>query len=959
MYHALDRANQRAVLQEQPHVSNFISGKVLKDGMGSSTSGSNVALATAAGGAVAGPAADAAAVAAARGTSAFFASAAADHEVIAETSGTAAAAAAASAATRMVLATGRGGGGGQRPAGVTQAQHRSLIALKVERERRLRGQQRLAAAGVTKASSSLSSTTRENRSLRTAATISGAGSRECDSGGASGRLPLSSIPAAMRADPPSSPAAAASAVGGVFGFRSPTNGGCTIASRMTAPSSSCSDGLRKAARLALRKNDLMSPTLKRLLQNPSQLRTTSSVAPTDIASPGSEESGLDTEVGGDGCGAGVGGDGDGGGGRMTPSELRGSTTGASLLSTERGDSSSGGDDSFFSSSSSSSDENEEGTGEDIGIARKRRRNIQLPTRVLFGNDEEKGTVGEQPQQQQSPKQQRISAIARAAANASATRHAALEMKPPPPRLPTSAAAVVAPTAAAAAAKTPISSLPTEVTVAAARVFDGLASPCASARDSVDCTPTKGILMDRSTPKGCAAAAATASSTVKRRVRFEVEERTRAAASLTSPCRSSSPSAAGLWSRASDDDDDDVYDRGYGCDDSGEYYGERRSFASLRVVLIGLAVSFSVGVVALLGGGNGGGSGSSGVGVGSGGRAYYDKTAPTLVSSTSSPSSGYSPIGVPWVEQQHRQKLDVCQSVDIPYSLDGDTKPSVAAVKEEDWAMHGKEPEDATAGEALMGKEASDDAPAYADLVEETPNQEDAVGEASGAAVVFVHPSANEEDVVDGRQEEDDEGQGPAWDIHPTTGGASPSRHEEEEEEQEEQGQEVDHDRRLQTMSQRQHQHEHHHYHQGGEEIIGETGSRVEDGGDARPSGDTTADPGYSTESSSSSPSLASASGFSSMWGWFEVAAAMIGAAALLATAVIWKSWSSEEWGGGGGLGAGDGPSTPGGGEGGGDGDGEGEQLGRYETVEMIKTGGTPATLRSVKRSRRIGSAQVR
>ncbi|CAM9993495.1 unnamed protein product, partial [Ectocarpus sp. 8 AP-2014] len=32
MYHALDRANQRAVLQEQPHVSNFIAGKTSKDG---------------------------------------------------------------------------------------------------------------------------------------------------------------------------------------------------------------------------------------------------------------------------------------------------------------------------------------------------------------------------------------------------------------------------------------------------------------------------------------------------------------------------------------------------------------------------------------------------------------------------------------------------------------------------------------------------------------------------------------------------------------------------------------------------------------------------------------------------------------------------------------------------------------------------------------------------------------
>lgn len=33
-------------------------------------------------------------------------------------------------------------------------------------------------------------------------------------------------------------------------------------------------------------------------------------------------------------------------------------------------------------------------------------------------------------------------------------------------------------------------------------------------------------------------------------------------------------------------------------------------------------------------------------------------------------------------------------------------------------------------------------------------------------------------------------------------------------------------------------------------------------------------------------------------------------------------------------------------------------LGRYETVEMVKIGDTPATLRSVRRSRRIISAKV-
>ena len=76
MYHALDRANQRAVLQEQPHVSNYISGKGQKDGAG----GGGVAVARTFASLPRIGAAGAAAIAYGQSSSEKFASSAGDAE---------------------------------------------------------------------------------------------------------------------------------------------------------------------------------------------------------------------------------------------------------------------------------------------------------------------------------------------------------------------------------------------------------------------------------------------------------------------------------------------------------------------------------------------------------------------------------------------------------------------------------------------------------------------------------------------------------------------------------------------------------------------------------------------------------------------------------------------------------------------------------------------------------------
>lgn len=886
MYHALDRANQRAVLQEQPHVSNFIGGKAPKDGAASG--GSNGA---AAGGASAPPAVSGAAKAASS-TSEASSSASAVPVVDKSTAVTAAAAAAAaSAATRIALATGGGGGGGQRPAGVTQAQHRSLVALKVERDRRLKDQQRLAAAGVTKASSSSSS------SSSAAGRVAGGGG----GGGAGQGISLSSIPAVMSA--PSSPTTPGGSGVSAFGFHSPPGSASGGASRLpAAPSSSCSDGLRRAARLALRKNDLMSPTLKRLLQDPAQLRTTaagafrfggedgfsggaapsagrmsSAEAGAGVSSPGSVESGLDTE--GDGVG--------GVGGRMTPGELRGSTSGA-LSPSPLGGNSSVGNESYLSSCSSSEEEdfddeeeeNEENDDEGGGgSSAKRGRNKRpaMPTRILFGIDTD--DAAERPPPPQSPKQQRTSAIARAAANASAARHAALEMKPPPPRPP---------------APAPISTLPPTVNTNTAtssanhlqqhpKLAADLRCPPPSPRGgSVNCTPTKGILADRS-GKGTSAA----SSTVKRRVRFEMEERAREAASLNSPCRSSSSAmTGGWWSKRSAADGEGDWGEGR----------ERRSRAPVRrrlaVVFRALAAAVLVGTVTYLGGGGGGG-GYGGVARRPAGCQYFSSS-----SSSFSSCASWSPACLPW--SAVGPKAEVCP---IDIGLEG---PASVVVEEQGKGSPEGVTEHAAAG---VSSDVADDAPGVVVV-------DDAVVEHAAAAVAAAQDQGAVEEVSDA----------PAHDAAIAAIASA---------------EDLDHDRQQPPPAELHHHHHHHHHYQD------ETGSAAEGAGSTA----------AASQPKESSPSPLSAPPSESVWGWFEVGAATLSAAMLLA-AVVWRSrgavdggdgWGGDDAGGGG-------PSTPL--AGGGDGGGEGQELGRYQTMEMIKKGDTPATIRSVKRSRRIGSAQV-
>ncbi|CAM9203504.1 unnamed protein product [Sphacelaria rigidula] len=93
------------------------------------------------------------------------------------------------------------------------------------------------------------------------------------------------------------------------------------------------------------------------------------------------------------------------------------------------------------------------------------------------------------------------------------------------------------------------------------------------------------------------------------------------------------------------------------------------------------------------------------------------------------------------------------------------------------------------------------------------------------------------------------------------------------------------------------------------------------------------------------------------WGWLEFWVAMAGAVALLAS-VVWVASVNREEGldtrpseVGAGTTEGGGPTTPTK-----NGDTHNWELGTYTTVEVVKTGNTPATVRSVKRSRRISSA---
>ncbi|CAM9666563.1 unnamed protein product [Hapterophycus canaliculatus] len=895
MYHALDRAIQKTVLQEQPHVSNFISGKGMKDGVASG----GVTATTSTG------AAASSVPAAGDGAAEAYAA-------------TAATAAASSAATREVMATGGGGGGGQRPAGVTQAQHRSLVALRKERDRRLKDQQRLAAAGVTQSASAAAASTARlggaggrNLALAKAAAIAEDWS---GTGTGSGVMSLSSIPTAMMADAPRIPAgvatattAATEAFSAGFGFRSPRAGGAAAASGApSAPSSTCSDGLRRAANLALRKNDLMSPTMRRLLQDPSQLRmqTTqvtrgddgdesgASETDADVSSPGSEESGLDTEE--------IGGGG-GGGGQMTPAELRGSTSGVSPFSSAR--SGSVCSDSYLSSCSSSSTSDgrgEDGTDEqgvenqvDGGDGAKNDEETTLPTRVLFCREEDEVEAQQQesPMRQQPRKQQRTSAIARTAAHASAARFAALDMPPPPPRPP---------------------AIATATKETAAQGLDELY--CPSPRDSIAsshsaaCTPTRGILSD-----GSGKDAGATSSTAKRRVRFETEKQMReaslvslsAGANLTSPCWSStSTSAGGSWGEGVD-----------GCDSDGEEEtvhggghgpaGARRG--RMRTVVAALAVAISVGVVAFLGGGAGAGAGA---GVGSRGHGSDARVEASSASSCSSPACSspacFSPVALPWLPQR-QHLLEVC-----PAAVAFDGKGGVPPDNEREQPRKPVEAGDQETG-GTCTEHGRQHQPQH-----QVKSGEDSDGHAEGAQ----EPAA----ATNYRRKSSPAV--PASATVKTEGGSYAMKA---------------------TESSTAHAHR-------------RKASPATEGGSYAMKATGTGTAHVHRRKASPPPPASSPSPLpaapASAWGWVEAGTAVLGAAVLLAT-VVWKArsgankWSND--GCGGGNVESDAPSTPN--RGGVSGGGEGEELGRYETVELIKKGDTPAALRSVKRSRRIGSAQ--
>ncbi|CAN0471599.1 unnamed protein product [Ectocarpus sp. 12 AP-2014] len=708
----------------------------------------------------------------------------------------------------------------------------------------------------------------------------------------------------MSASVPCSPAAKASAAttaaGGSarFGLRSPAGSGSGASQIPSPPSSSCSDGLRRAARLALRKKDLMSPTLKRLLQDPSQLQMAAGRAGGDetrgegayVGSPSSEESELGKEDYGRVGGAGSGG-------RMTPSELRGSTS-WTLPFTARSDSVGGdGSDACLSSCcSSSSGSDGEGQEQDGGGTTRLKR-MNLPNRKLFRpeveEEEEEEEEEEKEQlraQQQSPKQQRTSAIARAAATASAARYAALEMRPPPPRAPTAAKA------------------------SAAAGGDGLSWPSSSPHGgrskSVICTPTKGIL---SGGPGKGFAATEGSSTVKRRVRFEMEKAERMAAEeacLASPCRSSSSLSPG-WggSRAAS-----AGEEGGG---GGEERRGKRSAWLRPFVVSALAVTLSVGAVAFLGGEGQG-------------------KAPGPI-----PDGSCSPVRLlPWLEEQPQDLFCPVAAAVEPVTAERRTDGGNVVGPVEG------EPAGVLAERDELAEEEEDGEEAAGAVFED-----DAAVSSSGKVVEV----GTQEVKRDGDEEQRQQQQQHEQEIRLEE---EEEEDEDEEDEEKEDGQEdlstaaavaaapeavaADDEQQQQAPPAPQHHHQ---------PYPGEAEGASANPAAAVRSSATVTRPKYR---SPVSPAPAPAPAPASMWGWFEVGAAVFVALALLA-AVAWRSLGGGdvedcgEFDGGGG----EAPATPTHG-----GDGGGETLGRYQTVELVKKGDTPATLRSVKRSYRIGSSQA-
>lgn len=232
MYHALDRVHQRAILQEQPHVSNFVGGKtgeVPTTESSSSSTGSGSGSGTSTGGA--------------------------------------------GATTMPPPPACVGGGGGQRPAGVTvtQAQQRNLLRWKMNKEKErekqqqreaLTLQQRRATAALGDPMLTPKSPTKcYSYPLAVAvATASAAAAENTADAAGESRIRMTSGIQSPRA--------------GLLSHRRSGSGSVLASPPRSAPESAdsqvsnvlCSERLKHAAKLALRKHELLSPTMKSLLQ---------------------------------------------------------------------------------------------------------------------------------------------------------------------------------------------------------------------------------------------------------------------------------------------------------------------------------------------------------------------------------------------------------------------------------------------------------------------------------------------------------------------------------------------------------------------------------------------------------------------------------------------------------------------------------------------------------------------
>lgn len=1036
MYHALDRANQRAVLQEQPHVSNFVAGKTGHEGVTSATMQTTAAAASAASNTTA--------------------------------------AAATSAATRVAMAEigGGRGGGGQRPAGVTQAQQRSLFQWKLEKDRereKQREQQHLAAVatkakgtGTGLAPAPPSTCDAAEREYARRPFDSSVGPSATKGVGRSlGRSNLSAL------------STAATTVEGMARIRSPSSHSLRHAPRAPRSPSASSDGLRRAAGLALQRNELMSPTLRRALKQSSQLQApaagvgASSVSPAywgkaggmhhgftadegggdqpveEVAavSPGSEESTLGMDEDGS----------EGERSCMTPAELRPSMGGydnkafakASPYATALATDISGAEKCLSDDGGSSESECEGDDGEGHNEV------DDLPTRVLFRKDESESSSPRITKTLTSV----VDAHAAVASSHDLRSRTPVASKPPPSQLPAKISRLPSPKTRRSTFA--VSTRSTRYGLALSSKGGGavsddaiayadtaLTSPRALAVQNasslmVNCTPTRGILSSGGIRRG-------GSSTAKRRVRFLMEGPQQSVDGNGERLMSSA--GRWWWARKAVDCQD-------GTTGSSGGARQRRCRRVTTVVSAMIVVLLSAGAIFSPGGGHLGDvavnadsvdtfsfdppgllslvepvvklaapsvvieEGADGGGpsvqeareeaADSGGHeqptegicawdseaADSDKTAMTPRRRDDNVGSNTSGTEVDVKDKplgnQSEEEVELLDSMWLKHG--GYPAPSaivnvgVDADIDEDMFENGREAPDLVLGsetvrvdrEAMTSRaDVSDldvDMDYGFDTVERYFSVEITEGEGEGENTVEVDGVDAHEGT---RVSVDDE---PAIDLY--TSAAKETANVDESAKagiagmggsQQQQQQQQSSDRQQTGDHKTRHSHQ----------DSAATGEPVqEDGGNVaesrkRPQMQNSAvlsRPGISgastvattavfgvrqaaaTEARPSSPSV---------WGWIEVGAAMLGAVALLAT-VICKSRSNEK-GEDFSLRFGEPPSTPTGqGTGGaaeeemGTQDLSDDQFGSYNTVEMVKRGSTPAKLRSVKRSRRISSAQVR